>query len=1099
MPSGRVSTPTKVSLPNGEIFASIDVGESYSACALAVSGHAYCWGEHHIGSYFTTTSRTPVQVEFPNDMRVTNVQSGYANGCALDPEQYLWCWGDPISLGDGNTEPIRIPTRVAMPDGGKVTQYDLGIGNSCVVTDLGHLYCWGDNDDGEYGLGYTQQISNSTPRVPVLVPPPIGVTFASVSVGLNRVCALSTTGTGYCWGDNYNGSFGNNTYDDSLRPTPMVVPNSEQLIQVSTSWYHTCVVTTSHKTWCFGEGSNGELGTGTTLGGKTYRAPYILDGTQFQQVFAGLAGTCAIDVSQKVWCWGGPRWYLDGFSTPRLFPNKIPAVGSPSINGQITNSLSTTTAQVQADVMAFGSSTTTMVEYDTDPNFGSPNRTSSTNVIVDGTLTSTPIAINIYGLLPRTTYHYRFIATNAYGSVTSLASSLITLGQAPTTSAITFSAVTGNELTASFNVDPGRLSTTINFEYARDANFTTGRSTISLTGASGSQPVSRTTNLNNLAPLQTYYARISATNQLGTTTSATQTIDTLGSLPTVALTSAVANPRSITLESDITTGLTKGYVIAQASLTGDFSSTQNSPSSSFTSNGPTQHELVISNLSPNTNYFVRLSITNDVGTVVSMTTNIQTTSGLPTIADPVIDPSFTSAVVTSEFDTDGYQTFIKLLVSESANMDDATEYFVFSGSTQSSQTMTTTVNNLLPNHQYFAVIQAHNENGDVATSATSFITLEPIGVLINNGAASTNTATVELTFNAPSGTSAIRISNSSDFSNALVISPTRFLKWQLQASEDPSAERTIWVEFLFSNDDFDSYSDSITLVMNNDPSFEASANLSSGTGFAPLTEPKRILDTRGGQRFGTTSTNGNSVTRIKITGANTTDNKPTGLPNTGIGAVALNVTAVNGVTDNGYGFVNVYPCASINTSPPNSSNLNFTDGMTVPNAVLAPLSNDGYICVSIHGNADLLVDVAGYFPTGTGFAPLTEPKRILDTRGGQRFGTTSTNGNSVTRIKITGANTTDNKPTGLPNTGIGAVALNVTAVNGVTDKGYGFVKVYPCDSKSSAAPESSNLNFIDGDTVPNAVIAQISHDGYICLWVYGNSDVLIDVAGFFPT
>ena len=172
--------------------------------------------------------------------------------------------------------------------------------------------------------------------------------------------------------------------------------------------------------------------------------------------------------------------------------------------------------------------------------------------------------------------------------------------------------------------------------------------------------------------------------------------------------------------------------------------------------------------------------------------------------------------------------------------------------------------------------------------------------------------------------------------------------------------------------------------------------------------------------------------------------------------------------------------------------------MTVPNAVLAPLSNDGYICVSINGNADLLIDVAGYFPTGTGFAPLTEPKRILDTRGGQRFGTTSTNGNSVTRIKITGANTTDNKPTGLPNTGIGAVALNVTAVNGVADKGYGFIKVYPCDSKSSEAPEASHVNFTDGDTVPNAVIAQLSKDGYLCLSAYGNTDVLVDVAGFFP-
>ncbi len=1099
MPSGRYMTPLRVTLPNSETFATIDVGENNTVCAQAVSGHAYCWGDHHIGSFFRTTSRVPVQVEFPNDMRVSNVQSGYQNGCAVDSSDYLWCWGDALTLGDGNTEPIRVPTQVPMPDRGKVVQYDMGPTNTCVVTHLAHLYCWGENSDGELALGYTSNTPFNTAQTPTLISPPAGITFASASVGLHRICALSTTGTGYCWGDNYEGSFGNNTYLDSLRPTAMVVPDNETLVDISTGWYHTCVQTISHKTWCFGNGGFGELGSGTTLGGKTYRAPFVPVGTEFHSVKAGLAATCALDSENHIWCWGGPNWRPSEQVYSGLFPDEIAAIGSPNVNNVITNSIDTTSAQVQADISALGFSTTTRVEYDTDPNFGSPNQISSNVVIGDGTFTSSPIAINISGLQPHTTYHYRFVATNTYGSTTSSPNSFTTFGQAPTVSNITFAAITGNEITASFDVNPGRLSTSINFEYSSDANFSVNHHIVAVTGVTGSQTATRTTTSRNLDPLQTYYTRVTATNQLGTTVSNTQTVETTGSLPSVVLTNVSATSRSIIFEAEIATGLTKGNVIAQVSLNGDFSSEKNSLASSFTSSGPTQHELIVNNLSPNTNYFVRLFVTNDVGTATSLSTSVRTTTGLPTMADPVIYPSFTGATVVNQFNTDGFSTFIKLLVSETSSMEDPTEYFVFSGANESSQTTSTTIDNLLTNHQYFVVVQAHNENGDVETSPMSFYTLEPVGVLINDGASSTNTATVKLTFSAPIGTSAIRISNSSDFSNARVITPTRYFKWQLQASEEASIERTIWVQYLFSDGNFEEYNDSITLVMNNDPSIDASAILPSGTGFAPLTEPKRILDTRGGQRFGTTSTNSNAVTRIKITGANTTDNKPTGLPNTGIGAVALNVTAVNGATDRGYGYVNVYPCANIDTAPPNSSNLNFTDGMTVPNAVLAPLSNDGYICVSIHGNADLLIDVAGYFPTGTGFAPLTEPKRILDTRGGQRFGTTSTNSNPVTRIKITGANTTDNKPTGLPNTGIGAVALNVTAVNGATDHGYGFIKVYPCDSKSSPSPEASNLNFTDGDTVPNAVIAQLSSDGYICLLVYGHSDVLVDVAGFFPT
>jgi hypothetical protein len=41
--------------------------------------------------------------------------------------------------------------------------------------------------------------------------------------------------------------------------------------------------------------------------------------------------------------------------------------------------------------------------------------------------------------------------------------------------------------------------------------------------------------------------------------------------------------------------------------------------------------------------------------------------------------------------------------------------------------------------------------------------------------------------------------------------------------------------------------------------------------------------------------------------------------------------------------------------------LNFAGGQTIPNAVIAPVSSNGYVCFSVYGNTDLLVDVSGYF------------------------------------------------------------------------------------------------------------------------------------------
>jgi len=55
------------------------------------------------------------------------------------------------------------------------------------------------------------------------------------------------------------------------------------------------------------------------------------------------------------------------------------------------------------------------------------------------------------------------------------------------------------------------------------------------------------------------------------------------------------------------------------------------------------------------------------------------------------------------------------------------------------------------------------------------------------------------------------------------------------------------------------------------------------------------------------------------------------------------------------------------------------------------------------------------------------------------------------------------------------------------------VTVYPCGTR----PTASNLNFTAGLTVPNLVLAPLSSDGTVCLYVYGKADLLVDVSGYF--
>jgi hypothetical protein len=175
------------------------------------------------------------------------------------------------------------------------------------------------------------------------------------------------------------------------------------------------------------------------------------------------------------------------------------------------------------------------------------------------------------------------------------------------------------------------------------------------------------------------------------------------------------------------------------------------------------------------------------------------------------------------------------------------------------------------------------------------------------------------------------------------------------------------------------------------------------------------------------------------------------------------------------------------------SNLNFISGQITPNAVITPISNDGKVCFKVYGKTDLIADINGYFAPNAGFTTVT-PSRIMDTRDGTggvtpgKVGNGKDDAGTVLSFDVLGKG-------GLPTTAnsIGAVSLNVTAANTSVGNEGGWVAVYPCGT----TPKVSNLNFISGQITPNAVITPISNDGKVCFKVYGKTDLIADINGYF--
>ena len=73
-----------------------------------------------------------------------------------------------------------------------------------------------------------------------------------------------------------------------------------------------------------------------------------------------------------------------------------------------------------------------------------------------------------------------------------------------------------------------------------------------------------------------------------------------------------------------------------------------------------------------------------------------------------------------------------------------------------------------------------------------------------------------------------------------------------------------------------------------------------------------------------------------------------------------------------------------------------------------------------------------------------------------------------------------------------AVVLNVTVTQA---QGPGFVTVFPC---GSPVPNASNVNYVAGSTVPNAVVARVGANGRVCVFTYAATDLIVDVDGWFP-
>ena len=302
---------TTSGLGSGETLAQVSLGTNF-ACALDSANAVYCWGLNTSGQVGNPATGTHFLVPTAVTSQST-ISAGYAHSCMIRNGR-AYCWGDNTygELGNGTTTssstPVAVSTSGAL-SGVILTQITAGYYFTCALSSTGSVYCWGRNAEGELGNGTTTASS-----IPVAVSTSgvlAGITVTQITSDAGQSeCALGSNGAAYCWGYNSNGQLGNNTVTNSSVPVAVStsgVLSGVTLTQVSAGTNSTCALSSAGAAYCWGGNSNGQLGNNSTATSPVPVAVStsgVLSGVTVTQVSAGNAFACAVGGTGAAYCWG---------------------------------------------------------------------------------------------------------------------------------------------------------------------------------------------------------------------------------------------------------------------------------------------------------------------------------------------------------------------------------------------------------------------------------------------------------------------------------------------------------------------------------------------------------------------------------------------------------------------------------------------------------------------------------------------------------------------------------------------------------------------------------------------------------------------------
>jgi alpha-tubulin suppressor-like RCC1 family protein len=350
-------TDTVVCSGQSQCWTHVAAGSGHS-CARLPSGALRCWGygeQGQLGDGTTDGARlTPTRVLAANEEPGgaewndwTAVAGGFNQNCGLRADGGLWCWGETSwgQLGDGvgalygiaRTTPIQVLAFGEEAGGAVWSDWQAVAGGDAATCGLranGTLWCWGGNSNGQLGAGIEAGWdAQLTPVQVVAAGVPAGGArwsdWQAVTFRIGHACGLRAGGTLWCWGQRSSGRLGDG-YESSTsdsRNTPVQVLAADEpmggaawndWVTVAAGGTSTCGIRAGGTLWCWGNGTDGRRGDGTTTANRGTPTQVLAAGesaggaawSDWTHVAVGGSGysvtghACGIREDGTLWCWG---------------------------------------------------------------------------------------------------------------------------------------------------------------------------------------------------------------------------------------------------------------------------------------------------------------------------------------------------------------------------------------------------------------------------------------------------------------------------------------------------------------------------------------------------------------------------------------------------------------------------------------------------------------------------------------------------------------------------------------------------------------------------------------------------------------------------